>query len=218
MPNISPIYNITSHSGHPTFTLTSQSIPHLNLRLRTTSDIPSVTAILNNKANSQFDKSISTATPEELASIAERWTTVTKPLTYFNFLIFHNEFKEPLGIAGLGWIGPVHSNDDKDDHSENEPQGRAGAAGIILQPFAGGKGYGYEVLRMVFDYGLRELGLVEIRVGSYSGNVAMRGLMEGKFGFRPRDAGVNGEVDEFGNNLLWIVRREVWLGVNRNSK
>lgn len=180
MPNTSRIYNITSHPGHPNPTLTSQSLPDLTLRLPTKSDIPSVTAILNNKANSQFDKSISTATPEELTSIAERWTTITEPLTYLNFLVFHDEAEEPLGIAGLGWIGPV--NDTNNANDDGEPQEKAGAAGIVLQPFARGKGYAYEALRMVFDYGVRELGLVEIRVGSFSGNVAMRGVMEGKFG------------------------------------
>lgn len=78
----------------------------------------------------------------------------------------------------------------------------------MIQPFARGKGYAYEALKMVVDYGLRELGLVEIRVASHSGNVPMRMLMEKKFGLRPevREDG----VDKFGNDLLWIVRKETY--------
>lgn len=103
---------------------------------------------------------------------------------------------------GLGWIGP---GDEKDPNDGS----RAGAAGVMLQPFARGKGYACEALKMVFSYGLRELELREIRVGSHSGNVAMRMLMERKFGLFPEKAGEKG-VDQFGNDLLWIVTKEKW--------
>ncbi|PYH92398.1 acyl-CoA N-acyltransferase, partial [Aspergillus ellipticus CBS 707.79] len=180
----------------PPFQLQSQTTPDLTLRIPTAADIPAVLSILQNKANSEFDKSISDATPEELRSLAQRWTTVNDPPTHRNFLIWGNE-QQPLGIAGLGWIGPVDGN------GAAQGQGRAGAAGVMIQPFARGKGYAYEALRLVFEYGLRELGLVEIRVGSHSGNLPMRGLMEGRFGLVAEE----GSGDRFGNDLLWVVRR-----------
>jgi hypothetical protein len=49
------------------------------------------------------------------------------------------------------------------------------------------------------------LGLVEIGVGSYAGSDAMRRLMERKFGLNREDVGVEGEVDEFGSNILWAM-------------
>ncbi|PWY81745.1 hypothetical protein BO94DRAFT_470252 [Aspergillus sclerotioniger CBS 115572] len=201
MAHESHLYDVVGHLGDPQhFRLISKSIPELTLRIPRTVDIPAVMDILMNKANSEFDKSISEATAEELQAIAQRWTTVVDPLTHINFLVWKNE--QPLGIAGLGWIGPVA---DHDDGSSN-PAERAGAAGVILQPFARGNGYAYEALRLVFEYGLHELGLVEIRVGSHSGNLPMRGLMEKRFGLQPERKAESSGVDKFGNDLLWVVK------------
>lgn len=196
-----PTYQIFGKPGEPTFQLSSKSIHGLTLRIpfNIDFDIAAVMDILKNKANSEFDKSISDATAEELQSIAQRWTMVNEPLTHINFLVRYRE--QLLGIAGLGWIGPANN---KDASCQAE---RAGAAGVMLQPFARGKGYAYEALRVVFDYGIRELGLLEIRVGSHSGNLPMKGLMEKKFGLQAEQS-----VDQFGNDLLWIVKREEWLG------
>ncbi|KAJ5132549.1 hypothetical protein N7448_006707 [Penicillium atrosanguineum] len=205
MAHDSPFYQIVGHPGELHFQLQSKTTPELTLRIPTNVDIAAVIEVLSNKSNSEFDKSISDATAEELQSIAQRWTTVNEPLTHMNFLVRHNE--QPLGIAGLGWIGPVNSS-DAEDQAE-----RAGAAGVMLQPFARGKGYAYEALRVVFDYGLRQLGLVEIRLGSHSGNLPMKGLMEKKFGLQPA-VGTEESVDQFGNNLLWVVKREKWLSIN----
>ena len=189
-------YKLVGHPGDPAFRLQSTSTD-LILRLPTITEISILVDILENKENSKFDKSISEATSEELESIAWRWTTVSRPLTHLNFLVLHHG--NPIGIAGLGWIGACDGNDES----------RAGAAGVMIQPFARGKGYAYEALKMVIDYGLRKLGLVEIRVGSHSGNVPMKMLMERKLGLRPEVC--EGGVDKFGNDLLWIVKKETLL-------
>ncbi|KAJ5195336.1 Acyl-CoA N-acyltransferase [Penicillium cinerascens] len=195
-PSTSQLYKLVSHPGDPAFRLQSTSTD-LILRLPTITEISILVDILENKENSKFDKSISEATSEELETIAWRWTTISRPLTHLNFLIWHH--KNPIGIAGLGWIGACDANDGS----------RAGAAGVLIQPFARGKGHAYEALRMVVDYGLRELGLMEIRIASHSGNVPMKMLMERKLGLRPevREDG----VDQFGNDLLWIVRKETYI-------
>lgn len=176
----------------------------LSLCLPKKEDTPVILNILQNKANSEFDKSISEATTEELEGIARRWTSLSQPLTYVNFLIWHHD--TPIGIAGLGWIGATDGNEAESDRS------RAGAAGVIIEPVARGKGYAYEALRMVFDYGLHELGLVEIRVGSHSGNVPMKMLMERKFGLEAEGNSGHDNVDKFGNDLLWVVKADGYRG------
>jgi RimJ/RimL family protein N-acetyltransferase len=190
-----PSYILTSHPGDRAFKLASTS-KGLTLRVPTITETSLVLRILENKENSKFDKSISDADIQELESIAHRWTTVSHPLTHLNFLIWREG--KPIGITGLGWIGPC---------DKTQPNGpRAGAAGIVLQPFARGKGFAYKALRMVFEYGLRELGLVEIRIGSHSGNLPMRRVMEKKFGLI---SAMSAEVvDDFGNDLMWVVREK----------
>ena len=60
------------------------------------------------------------------------------------------------------------------------------------------KCYGYEALRVSIDYGLRELGLVEVRVWTSS---------ERKCGI----SATVGEPDQFGDILEWRFSREEWL-------
>ncbi|KGO67760.1 Acyl-CoA N-acyltransferase [Penicillium italicum] len=190
-------YQTVGHLDDSDFKLQSKSTD-LALRLPRNEDVSVILNILQNKANSEHDKSISEATTEELEGIARRWTSLSQPLAYLNFLILHRD--TPIGIAGLGWIGPTDGNEAGSDRS------RAGAAGVILEPFARGKGHAYEALRVVFDYGLYELGLVEIRVGSHSRNVPMKMLMEQKFGLEVEGNDGHDSVDEFGNDLLWIIK------------
>ncbi|KAJ6093340.1 Acyl-CoA N-acyltransferase [Penicillium sp. IBT 16267x] len=197
----SPAYQLCGHLYDSTLELKSKNIP-LSLRIPTSNDITALLDILGNKANSEFDKSISEATAEDLELIAKRWTVVSDPPTYRNFLIWHGE--KPIGIAGLGWIGPCSKDQPEDDGS------RAGAAGVIVQPSARGQGCAYEALCMVFDYGFRELGLQEIRVGSYSGNLPMRALMERKFGLETEIFPGADEVDQFGNDLKWTIAQQDW--------
>lgn len=87
------------------------------------------------------------------------------------------------------------------DHGDG---GLAGAVGIVLNPEVRRRGYGFEALRISIDYGLRELGLKEVRLGTTSRNVGMRVLMGRRFGW------VKGEVteaDRFGNDLEWRFGR-----------
>ncbi|KAJ5727581.1 Acyl-CoA N-acyltransferase [Penicillium malachiteum] len=186
---------MVGQTSDSTLELKSNKLP-LSLRLPTFDDVPAAVEILANKANSEFDKSICDATPEELDAVATRWTIVTDPPVYRNFLVFYED--KPVGITGFGWIGPCDESQGSDDSS------LAGAAGIIVQPLARGKGIAYEALRLVFEYGFRELGLKEIRVGSHSGNLPMWMLMERKFGVKTIKTA---EVDRFGNDLLWIITR-----------
>lgn len=192
-------YQNVGYPGDPDFKLQSKSTA-LSLRPPTCDDIPLVLGILQNKANSQFDKSIAEASTHELEAIARKWTSLSQPLTYLNFLVRYED--AVIGIAGLGWIGAIEGDQTDGDHS------RAGAAGVILEPDAREKGYAYEALRMVFDYGLYELGLVEVRVGSHSQNLPMKMLMERKFGFQAERCSAHEGVDQFGNDLLWVVTKE----------
>ncbi|KAJ5670047.1 Acyl-CoA N-acyltransferase [Penicillium maclennaniae] len=185
-------YKLSSHPGDRSFKIQSTT-KDITLRIPTLIETTTLLDILGNQENSKFDKSISDASTHELESIAHRWTTISHPLTHLHFLIWNGH--TPIGITGFGWIGPC------DDTQPDGP--RAGAAGIVLQPFARGKGFAYEALKLVFEYGLCELGLAEIRIGSYSENLPMRMVMK-KFGLVARTFG--GVVDEFGNDLLWIVR------------
>ncbi|KAJ5761016.1 Acyl-CoA N-acyltransferase [Penicillium odoratum] len=199
VPSNPTVYQLHGQMNNSILELKSNTLD-LSLRIPTLNDIVTLKDILTNKANSEFDKSISDATAEDLESIAKRWTTVSEPPTYRNFLVWHEN--KPIGIAGLGWIGP---------YIEGQPEDapRAGAAGVIIQPFARGRGLGYEALRIVFDYGFCELGLQEIRVGSHSGNIPMRALMEQKFGLNTEIL-IGTEVDQFGNDLKWTIQREDW--------
>ncbi|KAJ5956937.1 Acyl-CoA N-acyltransferase [Penicillium viridicatum] len=209
-PHFIPLsYQTVGHLGDSEFKLQSISTD-LSLHLPRNEDIPVILNILQNKANSEFDKSISGATTEELEGIARRWTSLSQPLAYLNFLIWHCD--TPIGIAGLGWIGATDGDEAESNLS------RAGAAGVILEPVARGKGYAYEALRMVFDYGLYGLGLVEIRVGSHSGNVPMKMLMERKFGLEAEGNSGDDSVDEFGNDLLWLVKADVWPSLRRHDQ
>lgn len=208
VPSHAQPYQVVGHLGDVDFKLHS-NLTDLSLRLPRKEDVPHILDILQNKANSEYDKSISDASVDELQGVARKWTTLSHPqLTYLNFLIWHPTHQDgPIGIVGLGWIGPVNENLNQ---TESANTSQAGAAGVMIQPFARGKGYAYEALQMVFDYGLRELGLVEIHVSSHSENTPMKRLMEQKFGLKAErnNNDHQGRVDEFGNDHLWIITAE----------
>ncbi|KAJ5099917.1 Acyl-CoA N-acyltransferase [Penicillium argentinense] len=197
-------YQAVGHLGDSTFSLQSKSTD-LCLRPPTNKDLPSILEILQNNANSKFDRSLSEASIAQLIEIAQRWTSLSEPLTSLMFLICHPNHDAPIGIAGFGWIGPMRGIQVGDNTS------RAGVAGLMIQPAMRGKGYGHDALKMVFHYGLHELKLVEIRLWSHSGNVPMRMLMERKFGLQTEE-GDRDRVDEFGNDLLWAVTKEKLAG------
>jgi len=62
-------------------------------------------------------------------------------------------------------------------------------------------------MRISIDYSLRESGLVEVRIGRRSKNMAMKGLMEKRFGIIATVV----EPDRFGNDLLWVIGTNEWL-------
>lgn len=59
---------------------------------------------------------------------------------------------------------------------------------------------------MVIDYGFRDSGLDECRIVATDDNLALRGLMNKKFGLVARRI----EKDQFNNECVWTVRREDW--------
>jgi RimJ/RimL family protein N-acetyltransferase len=209
MAQPSPFYTHTTNLSdlqHPIATLqsTKKSTPSVRLEVPTEADIPTIKAMFANPENSRLDGSVASMTDAEREAVARKWTTLADPLEQVMFVIFlvNEDGKQtPIGTTGLGWIGAV------DAERPHDPA-RRGAAGVILEPFARGRGYAFESLRMAIDYGLRVLGMVDIRLGTKSENEAMRGLMENKFGIK---AEVRETKDQFGNDLFWKFDREDWL-------
>ena len=187
---------------HPCTTLCSTTLP-LVLRIPTADDLLVMREILQNPLNVQNDLSIVNLDKIAIEALTTSWLSISLPLTHLAFVVLAEGM--PVGISGMGWIGPYSQSSNPSTSSNNCDQ--AGAAGIMLNPEMRGKGYAYEALRMTIDYGLRVLGLKEVRVGTPSANVAMRGLMERKFGMLPEVE----EPDRFGNDLLWRIEREEWL-------
>ena len=149
------------------------------------------------------DLSVVNLDTEAIDRLTLSWLSICHPLTQLTLVVVAEGV--PVGISGMGWIGSCHQSFD---HSALVERGdRAGAAGIMLNPEALGKGYGYEALRMTIDFGLRVLGLKEMRVVTLSANIALRTLMEGKFGMLPNVE----EPDRFGNDLLWTFEKDEWL-------
>lgn len=95
-----------------------------------------------------------------------------------------------IGTGGLGWIGQ-RSSDGK----------WIGDAGMMITPAQRGKGYAYEALRMILDYGYRVLIMDEIHVSCVDKNDAFKSLMNVKFGFSAAPC-----QDKFGNNWIWRIR------------
>ena len=87
-------YKISGQPGDSHFELQSNTT-ELILRLPTSADISTVLDILSNKANTEFDKSVSEVSTEDLKEIARKWTTVSEPLTHLNFRL-----SELPGLAG----------------------------------------------------------------------------------------------------------------------
>ena len=213
MPPQSQIYSSTGSLADSTISLHSLAVPDLVLSLPKVPDLPALIAIISNPANTENDLSVSTLSPADRESLCRKWLTLSNPLTAVNFLAHYAS--QIIGISGIGWIGPAKPR-SADEVGEGtvltmEDGAKAGAAGVVINPEARGNGLAYEALRMSIDFGLRELGLVEVRIGTTSENVAMRGLMEKRFGRMPEEGR---ERDRFGNDLMWKIKREEWLREN----
>ncbi|KAF8174077.1 hypothetical protein BJ912DRAFT_858940 [Pholiota molesta] len=65
---------------------------------------------------------------------------------------------------------------------------KTGETGLMLNsgPITRRKGYAVETLDMIFAFGFDHLGLERIKFGTHEDNVAMRGLLEKKFGIPAR--------------------------------
>lgn len=193
------------YSVYLTVTLTSLTRP-LILRAPTLDDAPALISHFSDTRNTQHDRSVhGLDNPEAIIALIERWSTVSSPPKALNFVV---EIEgEVVGVGGLGWIGYTKSKTDaarsKEDSSNDI---YVGAAGIMLDTRVRGKGYAVEALRMIMDYAFTVLRLDEVRVGSTGANVAMKGLMENKFGL----VGERIEPDQFGNEWVWRIRKDEW--------
>lgn len=193
--------------SRPAVVLRSVSKP-LTLRVPQNNDLQGLVAVLANPENTKDDLSVASLSAQERESVCRRWLSLNKPLDYMNFIVLDtsDNREEAVGICGLGWIGPADKSPVGDDVDIIEP-GRVGDAGVVVNPDARRKGYGAEALRMAIDYALKELDLVEVRVGTPSSNIAMRRLMEVKYQMEPE---VKQEKDRFGNDLLWRINKQTW--------
>ncbi|QGA12803.1 hypothetical protein EYB26_000448 [Talaromyces marneffei] len=179
----------------------------LVLRIPQEKDLQPLIDVLANPVNTKNDLSVASSTPQERESVCRQWLNINEPLNHLNFAVIHtaNDQEEVLGIAGLGWIGPAKTENNKN----SDGSARAGAAGVMVNPAARRKGIGSEALKMVIDYGLNVLGLIEVRIGTPSSNTAMRRVMEVRFQMQPDDN--EEKSDRFGNDLLWRINKERWL-------
>lgn len=194
--------DINPTTSLPVEILKSSTSP-LTLRAFIPEDAAVLTSILSNPENTKDDLSVATMQPTDIEALVHKWVTEapSSPLTQHNLLVLVDGVV--VGITGFGWIGPCKTQSDDNDASFVEKE-LAGAVGVVLNPEARRKGYGYEALRISIDYGLRELGLSEVRLGTTSRNVGMKGLMERKFGWVKTEVV---EADRFGNDLLWRIGR-----------
>ncbi|CAG8958127.1 hypothetical protein HYFRA_00000473 [Hymenoscyphus fraxineus] len=166
----------------------------LKLRNETSHHAEALLKHFSDQRNVQYDGSvIGLDNPKEISSLLVQWSTFTEPLTRFNAVVIIDN--KVSGTGGIGWIGT------------NSEGVRVGAAGIMLGPEVRGKGYAYEALRITIGFGLRELALDEIHLATWDANIAMRGLMDKKFGFMGRRI----EKDRFGNEWECRIRKTEWL-------
>ncbi|KAJ5895227.1 Acyl-CoA N-acyltransferase, partial [Penicillium taxi] len=117
--------------------------------------------------------------PISIEGIARRWTSLTQPPTCKNFLIWVDD--NPVGINLVSLELELPSWCD-------------------VGPIARGNGFAYNV---VPDYGISDLGFVEIRVDNDLEIVPVKMLMERKFGVQAEKAA--GLVDQFRTNLLLTI-------------
>lgn len=184
-----------------------ESLIHpLVLRTPTPADAPSLLRFFSDERNTRHDRSVrGFNTPAAISMLIERWSTILAPLSGLNVVV--EEYGEIVGVGGLGWIGfdkPVQYKGQARD--EKMKVLLVGYAGIMLDTKVRGKGYATAALGMLIDYGFRVLGLDECRIATADDNLAMRGLMDKRFGI----VGRRTEKDLFENEWVWTVGREEW--------
>ena len=172
----------------------SNNLP-LELRSPTLSDLPALLEILYDTRNTKDDRSMDGMDKSTIKEAIEKWVvfSTSEPLDRVTYVVLVDG--TPVGIGGMGHMGTENGR-------------RVGAAGIMLNTDARGKGYAYEALRMTVDHAFRVLGLDEVHIATTEANAAMRGLMEKKFG---HVATMYRGTFKFGNEYLWKIKAGDWL-------
>ncbi|KAH6881732.1 hypothetical protein BKA58DRAFT_372074 [Alternaria rosae] len=180
--------------GESSLYITSLTCPQLQLRLPSIHDTAALLRIFTDHRNVQYDKSCAGLdSVDAIVNLIKQWQIVDLPLQRANIVIVVDG--KTVGTGGLGWVG------------RRKTDGKLiGDAGLMLDTYYRGSGYGYESLRMVIDHGFAVLGMDEIHIACVDANTAFKGLMNKKFGFPA-------EVIEdklFGNEWIWRITKEAW--------
>jgi RimJ/RimL family protein N-acetyltransferase len=180
-----------------TIHIASLKLPELQLRLPSSDDALALLNLFKDQRNVQYDKSFAGLDNAEAIdeSIAQ-WRNIS-PISLIlrraNIVVTVNE--HIVGTGCLGWIG------------FRKPDGMLiGDAGIMLDSDWRGKGYAYETLWMVIDYGFRTPGMEEIHLACVNANSAFDGLMNTRFGFEA--APIQDKM--FGNEWIRRIMRDDW--------
>lgn len=207
-----PLYTAEPSSRFPTHsTIKPTSRTHsLILRTPTSNDAPALVRHFSDKRNTKHDLSVhGLDNAVAVAALIEQWRTVSSSLKGFNLVV--EVEGELVGVGGFGWIGVVKGDEEEEEKEEEGKKEtrkgeRIGDAGIMLDTRVRGKGYAVEALRITMDYGFRMLDLDACRLAATDENLAMKGLMEKRFGLE----GKRVEKDRFGNDWVWTLRRKEW--------
>ncbi|MCJ1247534.1 hypothetical protein MMC30_004748 [Trapelia coarctata] len=183
-----------SDKSNKHITLRSNTLP-LELRSPTPSDLPALLEVLYDTRNTKDDRSMDGMDKPTIKEAIEKWVifSTADPVDRVTYVVLVNG--TAVGIGGMGYIGTENGR-------------RIGAAGIMLNTDARGKGYAYEALRMTIDHALRVLGIDEVHIATTEANLAMRGLMEKNF---RHVATMYRGTFKFGNEYLWKITARDWL-------
>lgn len=173
--------------------IVSDTLP-IELRLAVPADAPALLKVFSDPRNVEHDPSAAGLdTLPAIEKMIMKWGNLPDALTRLNLVVLAKG-----EIVGLSGSGHIYTREDGK---------RVADAGIIINPEARGKGYAYESLRITIDYSLRILQLDEVTVEMRDANMAMRGLMDKKFGLRPT---VSPDL-KFGDEYSYRVTRKEWL-------
>lgn len=183
-----------SSEGESTLRIKSLTFPQLNLRLPNTNDAAALLRLFTDYRNVQYDESCAGLdSGDAIENLIKQWQVIDLPLQRANIVIEIDG--KTVGTGGLGWVG------------RRKTDGKLiGDAGLMLDTYYRGSGYGYESLRMVIDHGFAVLGMDEIHIACVDANTAFKKLMNKKFGF-PAE-GIQDKL--FGNEWIWRITKEAW--------
>ncbi|KAI4938018.1 hypothetical protein J4E85_000457 [Alternaria conjuncta] len=174
--------------------ITSLMFPQLYLRLPHMDDAAALLQLFTDYRNVQYDKSCAGLdNADAIAILIKQWQVVDIPLQRVNIVVVVEG--KTVGTGGLGWIGRRKSDGKL-----------IGDAGLMLDTYYRGSGYGYESLCMVIDHGFAVLGMHEVHIACVDANAAFKGLMNKKFGFQAERI----EDKMFGNEWIWRITKEAW--------